>query len=170
MDLLRNAYISDEDDDQITFVPQPPVKRHKPETPPQMKRQLQQANYHHSTPRKEAFIPGRYISKRERMTVLGESSVTTDDSNKSSTIIISPVVATVSSSNIRADIAESLRSHGKGSFGRNAKIPERLTTVLNSHTNAVSSVEWSPTHHHLLASAGMDGFVYVDFGPLLMGI
>ncbi|KAF9609246.1 hypothetical protein IFM89_014440 [Coptis chinensis] len=137
-------------------------------------------------PQKDAFIPGRYISKRERAILAAATSSSTDSIIKqpASSVVTSPgsltssypefftlanrnipqllttvvffltVVGSISDFKIRADILSSLKSKSKGKVV--GKIPERVTTSLNSHTKAVNAIQWSPTNAHLLASAGMD--------------
>uniref|UniRef100_A0A2N9HLE0 Uncharacterized protein n=1 Tax=Fagus sylvatica TaxID=28930 RepID=A0A2N9HLE0_FAGSY len=65
------------------------------------------------------------------------------------------VLGSISDSNLPHDIMSSLRNQAedRAQLGR---ISERLTITLRGHTKAVNAIHWSPSHAHLLASAGMD--------------
>ncbi|XP_042490093.1 WD repeat-containing protein 25 isoform X2 [Macadamia integrifolia] len=71
-----------------------------------------------------------------------------------------PAVGSLSESHVPCEILSLLRCHAKGR-AQLGQIPQRLSKVLRNHTNAVNSIQWSPTHSHLLASAGMDHSVCV---------
>ncbi|XP_077243382.1 transducin/WD40 repeat-like superfamily protein [Tasmannia lanceolata] len=154
MDLLCNAYrnSSDEDEDEKLVISS--SKRLRLENQPQRTTKPSsdlRRNFVSDRP-KEAPIPGRYVSKRERAL----SAVTrVSNQNPSSSIITSPVVGSISDSDLQYDISSSLRCQTQG-CAHLSRIPERLSVPLNSHTKAVNAINWSPTHSHLLASAGMD--------------
>ncbi|XP_047317287.1 WD repeat-containing protein 25-like [Impatiens glandulifera] len=131
MDLLRTAYSPASDDD----APFPPPIFPMPTQPP-------------ST---ETLITGRYISKRERAALAAVT--TSSESTSLTTVSISP--GSISDSDIPRDILNLARNQGKAHM-RLGEMPERLTVVLNGHSKCVNAVEWSETHAHLLASAGMD--------------
>ncbi|KAF5204280.1 Wd repeat-containing protein [Thalictrum thalictroides] len=165
MDLLQNAYSnnSNSDEDELENFKQVQRKRvifRSENISKKMIKSSSSSSLKTDNKQEVLFVPGRYISKRERALIASESTVS--DSSQSSMVITtsSPVVGSILDSDIRADIASSLRSHGKGNpqIGRT---PAKLSTVLNSHSKAVSAIQWSPTHGHLLASAGMDSVVYV---------
>ncbi|OVA07959.1 WD40 repeat [Macleaya cordata] len=164
MDLLCNAYsaASDEDEDEKKISSQPPpTKRMRPENRSSFQQIMPSVQcypkFYSSDQQKEAPIAGRYISKRERAM---SGSLAVSDVNLPSTVITSPVVGSISDSDVRSDILSSLRSQAKGS-AHHGRTPERLTMTLNSHTKAVNAIQWSPTHAHLLASAGMDHAVCI---------
>ncbi|KAJ6298016.1 hypothetical protein OIU76_019191 [Salix suchowensis] len=157
MDLLCNAYSNSSDEepepkfksDYKPVIP-PPPKRFKPETPSQ-------------NLRTEAPVPGRYISKRERALSAQLSQVPnpapTPNLNPNPTVVTSPVLGSISDSEIPPDVLSSLRqAKGRASL---SQIPQRLAVDLRSHTKAVNALDWSPSHAHLLASAGMDQTVCV---------
>ncbi|XP_043689982.1 WD repeat-containing protein 25 [Telopea speciosissima] len=159
MDVLRNTYSTasdDEYDDEKVVLP--PSKRFRPENPTvQIHLSPEFHPYCPSKLPKEASVPGRYVSKRER--ALSAVSRVSDPS-PSSMVITSPVVGSISESDVPCGILSSLRRQAKG-HAQLGQIPQRLSKVLRSHTNAVNSIQWSPTHSHLLASAGMDDTVCV---------
>ncbi|KAK9269086.1 hypothetical protein L1049_000854 [Liquidambar formosana] len=167
MDLLCNAYSNtseDDDDDEEEPGHQnpriPPSKRPKPTSNPNLLTKpspVFRPNYT-PNPQREAPIPGRYISKRER--ALLDSVHKVPDPNPSSPVITSSVLGSISDSNLPRDILSSLRHQGKGRAQLN-QISGRLSIALNSHTKAVSAIQWSPSHAHLLASAGMDHTVCI---------
>ncbi|KAI3988153.1 hypothetical protein MKX01_011942 [Papaver californicum] len=107
---------------------------------------------------KEAPVAGRYISKRER-SMMG-SSAASELKPPPTTVITSPVIGIISDSDLQSDMLSSLRSRANESKHHN-KTPERLSVALHGHTKAVNAIHWSPTHAHLLASAGMDNSVCI---------
>ncbi|KAK6934358.1 WD40 repeat [Dillenia turbinata] len=105
-------------------------------------------------------VPGRYVSKRERAAAASSSSSVSRVSDLSSpsthsSAILSPVLGSISDSDIQHDVLLSLRHHKKG-HAQSSVVPERFSVSLIHHMKAVNSIQWSPTHAHLLASAGMD--------------
>ncbi|KDP39000.1 hypothetical protein JCGZ_00757 [Jatropha curcas] len=157
MDLLCNAYSNSSDEEpepnpKPTFRPEsrteygtvflPPSKRPKPDNPLKLQ--------------SEAPLPGRYISKRERALLRQASSASDSppDQNPNPSLFTSPVLGSITDSNLPRDILSSLRK-AKG-HTRQSQISERLFTSLHSHTKAVNALSWSQSHAHLLASAGMD--------------
>ncbi|KAB5521568.1 hypothetical protein DKX38_025887 [Salix brachista] len=157
MDLLCNAYSNSSDEE-----PEPKFKpNYKPVIPPHPKR------FKPETPsqnlRTEAPVPGRYISKRERALSAQLSQVPnpapTPNLNPNPTVVTSPVLGSISDSEIPPDVLSSLRqAKGRASL---SQIPQRLAVDLRSHTKAVNALDWSRSHAHLLASAGMDQTVCV---------
>lgn len=164
MDLLHNAYSTASDDEeeeeenkgtkhQILAVSS--SKRFKPDYYPYS------TTKHHSTPpnqtpnlQTEAPVPGRYISKRERA-LFGSTHGLPDPNPLPPSTTSSSVFGSISDSNLPHDIMSSLRNQAedRAQLGR---ISERLTITLRGHTKAVNAIHWSPSHAHLLASAGMD--------------
>ncbi|KAJ4977420.1 hypothetical protein NE237_002526 [Protea cynaroides] len=69
-------------------------------------------------------------------------------------------MGSISESDLPCEIWSSLRRQAKG-HAQLGQIPQRLSKVLSCHTNAVNSIQWSPTYSHLLASVGMDHAVCV---------
>ncbi|KAM7498800.1 hypothetical protein LguiA_023214 [Lonicera macranthoides] len=169
MDLLCNAYstASDEDEDEdhhhrhsqrrIPEIPTlRPSKRPKPQNPhtaitnplpfPTIIPQTQN----------EPPIPGRYISKRERAALAPRVSHPFPPSSVTSP----PVLGNISDANIRHDIIASLR-HKTKERTQFSQISRRLSIALNGHSKAVNALQWSTSHPHLLASAGMDNTVCI---------
>lgn len=68
-------------------------------------------------------------------------------------------VGSVIDSNLRGDILHSLQCQPKP--GSSKTLPSKLSVSLKGHTKAINCVDWSPTHAHLLTSAGMDHTVHV---------
>lgn len=164
MDLLCHAYSNSSDEEPEPepeseskpeyrpefrpFIP-PPPKRFKPETPSQ--------NF-----RTEAPVPGRYISKRERALSAQSPRVpnpaTTPNLNPNPPVVASPVLGSISDSEIPRDVLSSLRqAKGRASL---SQIPKRLAVDLRSHTKAVNALDWSPSH-------GINGFL-LDFVNILL--
>ncbi|ERN12788.1 WD repeat-containing protein 25 [Amborella trichopoda] len=164
MDLLRKTYTADSDDEgddrkflnstakrlrpssnsQYYHTAIPPLPAHPPDYP--------------SRRSDEASVPGRYVSKRERLIPTPPSRVS--DTTVSSTGHTSPGVGSISDADLPYDVLASLRRQTKA-WTKSSKTPESLSIKLSGHTNAVNAIHWSPTHAHLLASAGMDQNVYV---------
>ncbi|KAL2245382.1 WD repeat-containing protein 25 [Sesamum indicum] len=163
MDLLSKAYAtaSDDDDDDAgggsghsnPYVP--PPKRIRPEKPMASAIQMP-LNLPPSLPT-EAPIPGRYISKRQRA-ALGMESARTD--SNAGDFDISPGMGSLSDSDVPHGILTTLKQHMKGSAVSN-QTPRSLSSALNGHVKPVNGVQWSTTHAHLLASAGMDHTVSI---------
>ncbi|XP_058091086.1 uncharacterized protein LOC131237380 [Magnolia sinica] len=148
MDLLTSAYatLSDEDEDEKLAI-SPPRKRLRNENSPIFGPPALSINGP-----KEAPIPGRYVSKRERAI---SASTTAPDPILPSTVITSPAMGSISDSDLPHDVYSSLKCQSKVHAHLN-RIPDRLSIVLNGHTKAVNAIQWSPTHAYLLASASMD--------------
>jgi len=68
-------------------------------------------------------------------------------------------VGSINNTNLRADILHSLQCQPKP--GPSTSFPLKLSVCLKGHTKAINCVDWSPSHGHLLASAGMDHKVHV---------
>lgn len=181
MDALLNAYstaASDEEDGDndgahkttaIAHHP-PPSKRPKPDystrtynkpkyTPctALASRNYNQNNHNyynnHPPEAPPPMLPGRYVSKRERAaaaSITPFNALTTPTTSSSS-----PAVGSISILDTRNDILLSLRQQRKA-HSLNAKPPENLSLSLTGHEKAVNALQWSSTHSHLLASAGMD--------------
>ncbi|KAF8769348.1 hypothetical protein HU200_006869 [Digitaria exilis] len=176
MDLLSAAYsaTSDEDDDDLpssfpppatsspppatSFAP-PPLKRprweHQPHLPPP--RPFLQPPLHNAAPPSS----GRYVSKRERALLAASSASllppqTTAELDSSDMFV---AAGSITDTNLRADILHSLRRQPKP--GPSKSMPSKLSVSLKGHTKAINCVDWSATHAHLLASAGMDHTVHV---------
>ncbi|XP_023913115.1 uncharacterized protein LOC112024714 isoform X3 [Quercus suber] len=181
MDLLHNAYsTASDDDDEVEekpetkhqILPLPSSKRPKPDNPystittsTSLKPPYYMPPRHSPSPnpnpnlQTEAPVPGRYVSKRERA-LFGSSPRVSDPNpnpNPSSTPTSSSasVFGSISDSSIPHDIMSSLR-HQREDRAWLGRISERLTIALRGHSKAVNAIHWSPSHAHLLASAGMD--------------
>ncbi|WVZ88784.1 hypothetical protein U9M48_035258 [Paspalum notatum var. saurae] len=176
MDLLSAAYgaASDEDADEppssapvaagpTSFAP-PPLKRPRWESRqhlPPLPQSFPQP------PLPNAALPlaspanGRYVSKRERA-LLAASRTPVDSASPlppPATAGFDSALGSITDSNLRADILHSLRCQPKP--GSSTSFPSKLSVSLKGHTSAVNCVDWSPSHAHLLASAGMDHTVHV---------
>lgn len=161
MDLLRNASYNDgggggdEVDEKAAQIRLPPPKRPKPECSNPICKPSPPFRPSHSSVsfRREAPIPGRYVSKRERAAL---NSGLGDTHPNPPPAVPSTLVGCISDSNLPCDILSLLRK----SKGRDRPNPGRISgwppIALNSHTKAVSAIQWSPSHPHLLASAGLD--------------
>ncbi|GAV90580.1 WD40 domain-containing protein [Cephalotus follicularis] len=165
MDLLCTAYVDSSDDEQKPMsgpLPEPetldlpPYKRPKPEYSryPLVKQNSQ----HVYCPilLREPPVPGRYVSKRER--ALTCPSFSTDpDPNQNPPVTSPTVLGSISESDLPFDILSSLRLQAAG----RPQISKRLPISLYSHSKAVNAIDWSSSHAHLLASAGMDHTVCI---------
>ncbi|GAA0170179.1 hypothetical protein LIER_40911 [Lithospermum erythrorhizon] len=153
MDLLSTAYsTASDDEDGVAAVAPPPSRQFPPPPKPNLP-------YNYSTnPTRtvppEPPLPGRYISKRERAALAPATSPT--ESNP----VYSSILGSISDANIPQDILSRLQSHKKGRahFGPPA---ERSSIVLNGHVRSVNALQWSNSHAHLLASAGMDNTISI---------
>ncbi|SPT15912.1 unnamed protein product [Triticum aestivum] len=101
----------------------------------------------------------RYVSKRERALLAASQPPVGSAAPLPPPEFDSPVVGSFADSNVRADILHYLRCQPKP--GSNNSSPFKLSVSLMGHTKAVNCVDWSPSHGHLLASAGMDHTVRV---------
>ncbi|KAJ0046853.1 hypothetical protein Pint_04350 [Pistacia integerrima] len=166
MDLLCNAYSTNSDDEPqsepksktISRNPLfPPSKRPRPEfsDPLTEPRSVPLPNQLYSSLHNETPVAGRYISKRER--ALSGSIVPTvpEPGPSQNPTVTKPVLGSISESDIPHDILSSLRYRPKGRV-QQSRLSGRLFAALCCHTKAVNTIQWSPTHAHLLASAGMD--------------
>lgn len=113
-----------------------------------------------STPSSTSIPPpaacGRYVSKRERE----REQAAQKSHNIPSTLNPSPVLGSISDSMLPSRILSQLTGCGAGD-AQPSRIPKGLSVSLTGHTKAVNAVQWSPTHGHLLASAGMDHITYI---------
>ncbi|CAM8906299.1 unnamed protein product [Rhodiola kirilowii] len=155
MNLLSSVYNSDSDGGDGTANVQPPSKKSK---------YPQRNNHQNYSPQSfpvyrpnhvpmpsfqpEPPVPGRYVSKRER--AMMESSSQAPEASQ-------PLPVAAPSG--MYPLPEALKHHKNG--GSFSRLPERLSVSLNGHSNAVNTIQWSPTHSHLLASAGMDNTVCI---------
>ncbi|CAM8900851.1 unnamed protein product [Rhodiola kirilowii] len=174
MDLLSSAYTSDSDEgdgggDGTSNV-QPPYKKTK--YPHRNNHQNYTTNFrpqsfpayrpnHAPMPSflHEPSVPGRYVSKRER--AMMESSSQAPEASQPLPVAAPSVSFTgsISDLNLPRDLSMALKHHKNG--GSFSRLPERLSVPLNGHCKAVNTIQWSPTHSHLLASAGMDNTVCI---------
>ncbi|KAJ0261669.1 Transducin/WD40 repeat-like superfamily protein [Hirschfeldia incana] len=173
MDLLRNSYANDSDEEpepvidnrfsSKTAAPSlPSKKRPYPEPEERHYKPARKPNppYGSSYPDPQTIpipinAPGRYVSKRERSLLASLS--TASDQNQSSDSIQKPsvtsptVLGSISDSQVPRHVLSKVRT----------EMPGRMSVSLTGHTKAVTSIDWSTSHVHLLASAGLDGAVYV---------
>ncbi|TVU13334.1 hypothetical protein EJB05_40386 [Eragrostis curvula] len=176
MDLLSAAYTSDEDADEpttaglaadeLTPVAPPPSKRPRWEpypypAPPPLPQATPLSLPSNESPQLASLASGRYVSKRERA-LLAASRAPVDSASQlpppAAAELDSPV-GPISDSNLRADILHSLRFQPK--HGSSKILPLKRSVSLKGHTKAVNRVDWSSSHAHLLASAGMDHKVHI---------
>ncbi|WOL07313.1 WD repeat-containing protein 25 [Canna indica] len=108
---------------------------------------------------------GRYISKRERAVLAAATAASINsvpappNHPPPSTAVTSPV-GSISHSDLPSDILTLLKCQKKVVAGK-SRTPAKLSVSLNGHSSAVNCIQWSISHGHLLASAGMDGTVNV---------
>ncbi|XP_057980344.1 uncharacterized protein LOC131166091 [Malania oleifera] len=160
MDLLCNAYSNASDDEDDEPKPQmlqlPLSKRHKPNCPDLPSKIL--SNYRpncSSNLQGEAPIPGRYVSKRERA-ALG----LIPGPDRPPAVAASSHIGSISDADLPCHVISLLRSKSKGHI-QLGKVSQRAYIALNSHKKAVNAIQWSSSHAHLLASAGMDHTVCI---------
>ncbi|XP_022735003.1 WD repeat-containing protein 25-like [Durio zibethinus] len=168
MDLLCKAYSNASDDEtepelelELKLKSKPvnhhhlpfrPAKRPKPEYPfPTVDLRK----------REEAPVPGRYISKRERaLSVSVPLAAEPNPDHQDPRFITQPVLGSISDLDIPHYVLSSMQHKPKG-ITQLSQIPEKLSIALHGHAKAVNAVCWSPTHAHLLASAGMDQTIHI---------
>ncbi|CAH2069970.1 unnamed protein product [Thlaspi arvense] len=183
MDLICNSYANDSDDEpepvtderfasgiappSITLkrsYPGPEERRYKPArrpNPPYGSYSDPQTSSSVSVP---ISVPGRYVSKRERSLLASLSTVS--NQNQDSDLIQKPsvssptVIGSISDSEGPQHVLSSVTHRAKGSSWR-TESPSRMSISLTGHTKAVIAIDWSTSHVHLLASAGLDGAAYV---------
>ncbi|KAI4366109.1 hypothetical protein MLD38_022029 [Melastoma candidum] len=168
MDLLRRAYDGHSSDEEREAVGADlsPAKRHKPQFPkPYYTRSAEVRMPTQAAAPIEGFVPGRYVSKRERAMVFsGAANVPSPspigEPQASSPSPSSAVMGSLSDSSLPSEIISSLRNQS-ASRSRRRPPPYQLSVALTGHERAVTAIRWSKTHSHLLASAGMDGKVYI---------
>ncbi|KAF3661037.1 putative histidinol-phosphate aminotransferase, chloroplastic-like [Capsicum annuum] len=124
--------------------------------------QPQRAKFENSNPSTNSqtkdSLPGRYVSKRERAAMVAVEKI-----SEPSTMALpnrSPVLGSILDSVLPHDIFSALRDQTKV-YRNMIHTPERLSIVLDGHKRSVNAVQWSTSHAHLLASAGMDQTVCI---------
>lgn len=158
MDLLHSAYSNASDDEEEhnskhqSLVP-PSSKRPKPDNPytlikPESHPYRPPTKHYSGIPlnqslelQREAPVPGRYISKRERALF---RTVPDPNPNPPATTS-SPVLGSISDSNLPHHILSTLRHRAEGR-AQLGQISEKLTISLHGHTKAVNAVHWSTSH------------------------
>ncbi|MBA0641530.1 hypothetical protein Goklo_026069 [Gossypium klotzschianum] len=161
MDLLYKAY-SNTSDDEPEPEPDPdpepkPVNHHhlpfRPSKRPKSEYLFPTLDLQK---REEAPLPGRYISKRERALAGAVSQAHEPNPiHRDHHVINQSVLGSISELDLPHDVLSSMRHKPKGR-AQLSQIPGKLSVALHGHAKAVNAVHWSPTHVHLLASAGMD--------------
>ncbi|XP_009784870.1 uncharacterized protein LOC107823534 [Nicotiana tabacum] len=166
MDLLCKVYggTSDEEDDngglELSRPILPPPKRAKFENFNRVNNPLPLFRSNPNTNlTAEVSLPGRYISKRERAAI-GSAAKVPDEPSTPPYPNTSPVLGNILDSVLPHNILSALRNQTKV-HGHLSHMPERLSVVLDGHTRSVNAVQWSTSHAHLLASAGMDQTVCI---------
>ncbi|PKA50102.1 Protein Mut11 [Apostasia shenzhenica] len=160
MDLLCRAYGNSSDEEEGNNLhPTHPFKRSRSEGNPchgiPSWPEITSHGYESSgLSRETSVVAGRYISKRERA-MFSASSRPPD----SPPMDVKPL-GTLPDLHLPGDISMLLKSQRKTNMHFN-DISESSRIVLNGHIKAVNSIQWSQSHAHLLASAGMDQSVFV---------
>ncbi|CAH8279659.1 unnamed protein product [Arabidopsis lyrata] len=185
MDLICNSYGNDSDDEpepvsnerltsEIATAPSIPSKRPYP-VPEERQYKPPRRPYpphgSYSDPQTSSSVsvpvpvpvPGRYVSKRERSLLASVSTIPTQD--QSSDLNQKPsssptVLGSISDSDVPRHVLSSVTHRPKGSSLR-TEMPSRMSISLTGHTKAVTAIDWSTSHVHLLASAGLDSVAYV---------
>ncbi|XP_010448247.1 PREDICTED: WD repeat-containing protein 25 [Camelina sativa] len=181
MDLICNSYANDSDDEPepvanelLTYgtaaAPSIPSKRSYP-FPEERQYKPSRRPYppphgSYSDPQPSSSVtlpvPGRYVSKRERSLIASNSTNPSHDqsSDLSQKLTSSSptVLGSISDSDVPRDVLSSVTHRGSSS---RTEMPSTMSISLTGHTKAVTAIDWSTTHVHLLASAGLDGAVYV---------
>ncbi|KAL3850798.1 hypothetical protein ACJIZ3_012680 [Penstemon smallii] len=158
MDHLTKAYSTASDDEEVgsgSKYPDPllpHLKRTRCETPKVT--QLHVPVFRRKNLPTEAPIPGGYISKRQR------AALATDLKQPNSDPSFDPSPGSLSDTDLPHSILTTLRQRTKGSvvYGQAS---QSLSASLSGHVKSVNVVQWSTTHAHLLASAGMDHSVCI---------
>ncbi|EES15688.1 hypothetical protein BDA96_08G043800 [Sorghum bicolor] len=176
MDLLSAAYGATSDDEDAADPPSsvPVATGSASFAPPPLKRPRWESHQYlpptHCFPQQPLLntvtplaspSSGRYVSKRERA-LLASSQVHVESGSPLSPVTRAEVycaVGSINNTNLRADILHSLQCQPKP--GPSTSFPLKLSVCLKGHTKAINCVDWSPSHGHLLASAGMDHKVHV---------
>ncbi|XWS09897.1 hypothetical protein CRYUN_Cryun39dG0029100 [Craigia yunnanensis] len=157
MDLLCKAYSNASDDEpELEPKPKPVDHHHLPFRPSKRPKPEYQFPTVDLQKREEVPVPGRYISKRERaLSVSVPQAAELNPNHQVPHFIAQPVLGSISDLDIPHDVLLSMQHKSKG-LTQLSQIPEKLSVALHGHAKAVNAAHWSPTHAHLLASAGMD--------------
>ncbi|XVF04036.1 hypothetical protein REPUB_Repub05bG0046100 [Reevesia pubescens] len=177
MDLLCKAYSNTSDDEpepepelRPIHKPEPVSHHHLPFRP--SKRPKSECSFPTMDlqKREDAPVPGRYISKRELSLSGSVPQATQPNPNHQDPHFFTQpadtvnslfsVIGSISNLDVLHDVLSSMRHRPKG-HSQLSQIPEKLSVALCGHVKAVNAVHWSPTHAHLLASAGMDRTVCI---------
>ncbi|XVF34122.1 hypothetical protein REPUB_Repub18cG0030400 [Reevesia pubescens] len=157
MDLLCKAYSNTSDDEPELELESKPVNHHHfPFSPSKSPKPEYPFPTGDLQKREEPPVPGRYISKRER--ALSSSVFQASEPNQNHQdphFTTQLVLGSISDVDLPRDVLSSMRHKPKGCT-QLIQIHEKLSVALLGHEKAVNAVHWSPTHAHLLASAGMD--------------
>ncbi|KAJ6830296.1 WD repeat-containing protein 25 [Iris pallida] len=161
MDLLCSAYADEDEEEEVEHHPNPsPFQFPLPSKRKQRSHEEEEvySQHHHHDSSSPSVIPtqGRYVSKRERAVLSFSSS----SSSSPSPTPIPPPPPPSSPSPVVGSLAAPSRCQTKAAAAA-SKVSGKRSVVLTGHTNAVNSIQWSLTHAHLLASAGMDQTVHV---------
>lgn len=159
MDLLFKAYSNTSDDEpepEPDPEPKPVNHHHLPFRPSKRPKSEYLFPTLDLQKREEAPLPGRYISKRERALAGAVSQAHEPNPiHQDHHVINQSVLGSISELDLPHDVLSSMRHKPKGR-AQLSQIPGKLSVALHGHAKAVNAVHWSPTHVHLLASAGMD--------------
>ncbi|CAA0828011.1 Transducin/WD40 repeat-like superfamily protein [Striga hermonthica] len=165
MDLLSKAYAAASDDEDGDGGVAGAGSRHS-HPPPPPKRVRGSTSFPNSSQMPvfrlpsfpaEAPIPGSYISKRQRASLVSDPTLSEPNPTHADP---SPVVGSLSDSDLPQCVFTALRRRSKNVVVSN-QTPQSLSADLRGHTKAVNSLQWSKSHAHLLASAGMDHTVRI---------
>ncbi|KAL8033671.1 hypothetical protein ABFX02_13G174400 [Erythranthe guttata] len=169
MDLLSKAYASasDDDDDGARVAVAGGRSEHSNPFPPPTKRSrretysanpIQMPVFRRPSFPAEASIPGSYISKRQRAAIAADAKPTEPNPN---CVHTSQVLGSLSDSDVPHSISTKLRYRKKQNGVASYQKPPSLSAALDGHVKSVNAMQWSVTHGHLLASAGMDNTVSI---------
>ncbi|KAH1121006.1 hypothetical protein J1N35_004166 [Gossypium stocksii] len=161
MDLLFKAYPNSSDDEpepdpEPDPEPKPVNHQHLPFRPSKRPKPEYLFPTLDLQKREEAPLPGRYVSKRERALAGAVSQAHEPNPiHRDHHVINLSVLGSISELDLPHDVLSSMR-HKPKDRTQLSQIPGKLSVALHGHAKAVNAVHWSPTHVHLLASAGMD--------------
>ncbi|KFK27062.1 hypothetical protein AALP_AA8G329600 [Arabis alpina] len=173
MDLISNSYANDSDDEPEPVTASPSLPSKRPYPNPEERKLARRPNPpygSYSDPQTSSSasvpipVPGRYVSKRERLLLASLPMV--PNQNQDSDLMPNlpssshTVLGSISDSQVPRHVL-SLATHRPKRSSCRTEMPCRMSVSLTGHTKAVTAIDWSTSHVHLLASAGLDGAVYV---------
>ncbi|EOA14680.1 hypothetical protein CARUB_v10027952mg [Capsella rubella] len=180
MDLICNSYANDSDDEPEPLADEPLISRFSVEPSIPSKRPYPFPEERQYKPSRRPYPPhdsysdpqtsssvtvpvpapvqGRYVSKRERSLLASISTIPSPELSQKLTSSSPTVLGSISDSDVPRHVLYSVTRRGSSS---RTEMPSSISISLTGHTKAVTAIDWSTSHVHLLASAGLDGAVYV---------